>query len=426
MTRVLVLGLHYPPHHTGGYEVSCRDVVERLAARGHDLAVLTSDLRRPGVADPPDERHAAVPVHRDLQAWFRDEALYAPGPLRRVRMERASQRALGRLLDDFRPDVISAWQMGALSLGLLTTAASRGIPIVYAISDDWLSYAPELDAWSRSFRRVPGALARSVGRLLRTPTIVRDLGATGPFCFISEVTRQRAAQYSPWTMEDTAIVYSGIDGSLFTPAADGAGRTGWSGRLLYVGRYDPRKGIETAIRALVHLDAGVTLEVQGTGDPVERDRLASVAGELGVAPRVTFGAIDRTALVERYRAADALVFPSEWEEPFGLVPLEAMACGTPVVATGVGGSGEFLLDPGNCVLFQAGDAADLAAAVQRLADDPSLRAQLVERGFATARYFDVEGLTDCFEAWHRAAAEGFSRGRPPSRAFELGDVDGGT
>lgn len=420
MTRVLVLGLHYPPHHTGGYEVSCRDVVERLAARGHELAVLTSDLRRTGVADPPDERHAAVPVHRDLRAWFRDEGLYAPGALERFRMERQSQRALRALLDRFQPDVVSAWQMGALSLGLLTTVARRGIPIVYALSDDWLSYAPELDAWSRVFRRLPRWLARAIGWGVRLPTVVPDLGATGPFCFISEVTRQRAAQYGPWSMDDTSIVYSGIDGALFTPPEPSPRARPWRGRLLYVGRYDPRKGIETAIRALPELDDTVTLEVQGTGDLAERDRMAAVARELGVADRVIFGAVDRTELFERYREADALVFPSEWEEPFGLVPLEAMACGCPVIATGVGGSGEFLLDPGNCVRFEPGVPSDLAAAVRRLADDPELRSQLVAQGYTTARYFDVDALADCFESWHVAAADGFAGGRPPSRAFELG------
>src|SRR3546814_3310099 len=91
-------------------------------------------------------------------------------------MERASQRALTAVLDRFRPEVVSAWQVGALSLGLLTTIAERGIPIVYGISDDWLSYGPELDAWSRAFRRLPAPVARVAGRLLGLPTVVPDLG----------------------------------------------------------------------------------------------------------------------------------------------------------------------------------------------------------------------------------------------------------
>jgi glycosyltransferase involved in cell wall biosynthesis len=418
-----VIGLHYPPHHIGGYEVSCRDVVERLADRGHDVSVLTSDLSRAGVADPPDEREGRVPVWRDLVAWFRDDALWAPPWWARWRVERANQRALAAALDRARPEVVSAWQVGALSLGLLATIAARGIPIVYALSDDWLSYAPELDAWNRLFRRLPAPVGRALAMVLRVPTTVPDLGRTGPFCFISDATRRRAAAYAPWSMEDTAIVYSGIDGRLFQPPAGQSGARPWgTGRVLYVGRYDPRKGIEPLLRAMPEL-AGMVLEVQGTGDVAERDRLERLASELGVGDRVEFAAVDRSGLPDRYRAADVVVFPSEWEEPFGLVPIEAMACGTPVVATGVGGSGEFLLDGANCVRFQAGDPHDLAGAVRRIESDASLRDRLVANGFRTAIYFDVDRLTDVFEAWHAAAASGYAVGRPASRSFDLEAVE---
>jgi glycogen(starch) synthase len=417
VTRVLVVGLQYPPHHVGGYEVACRDVAEGLRSRGHEVVVLTSDLRRPGVADPPGEATAAVPVRRELSAWFRDEDLYAPGLLERRRLERASQRALRRALDEVAPDVVFVWQMGALSLGLLTTVARRGLPVVYAVFDDWLSYAPVLDAWSRMFRRLPRPLQRVAEAALGAPTAAPDVGRTGVLCFISETTRRRAEELSPFSTPESPIVYCGIDGRLFTSEGNEAVRS-WGGHLLYVGRYDPRKGIETAIRALAELP-GATFEVQGTGDPGEQARLDALAEDLGVGDRVTFGAVPREELPDRYRAADALVFPSEWEEPFGLVPLEAMACGTPVVATGVGGSGEFLLDGVNCVRFRAGDAVDLAAAVQRLAADPVLREALVRTGRATAAAFDVERLVDCFEAWVVGAATGFAAGRPPSRSFRV-------
>ena len=85
-----------------------------------------------------------------------------------------------------------------------------------------------------------------------------------------------------------------------------------------------------------------------------------------------------------YAAADAVVFPVIWEEPWGLVPLEAMGIGRPVAATGRGGSAEYLEDGENALLFPAGDAPALAAAVERLAADAGLRARLRERGAETA------------------------------------------
>ncbi len=419
MTRVLTLSLYYPPHHFGGYEVSCRDVMTRLAQRGHEVTVLTSTLRAPGVDDPPGEAAAVVPVRRELRPYFRDEDLYSPPVPVRWAMERRNQRALEKAIRDVHPEVVSVWQLSALSLGMLTVLAERGIPLVYAICDDWLSYGPFLDGWARLFLDRP-RLGRWLRPLVRVPTVLPDIGATGTFCFVSEVTRERSERYGRWRYPVATVVYSGIDPELFPVEAGSGGDRAWSGRLLYVGRYDVRKGIETLVRAVPLMDAGTSLTVRGGGSAAERTRLEALAGELGVGGRITFGdAVGRSDLPALYRAADAVVFPSEWEEPFGLVPLEAMACDTPVLATGVGGSAEFCIDGENCVRFPAGDPVRLAAAVARLATDAALRRHLVAQGRRTARFFSVDHLADAFEAWHTAATDRFAGGRPSERSFSL-------
>lgn len=412
--KVLALGLYFPPHHFGGYELSCADVLDRLERRGHEVTVLTSTLRRTGVADPPAERGR---VRRELTAYFAGDDLWQPGPVGRWRVERANQAALARALDEVRPDVVSAWQVGALSLGLLTTVAQRGIPLVLSVCDDWLSYGLELDPWARAWRRRP-RLGRALRPLLGVPTVPPDLDRHAAALYITDDTRRRAERWSPWRFDRSAVVWSGIDLARFPPRPAGS-EAAWGGHLLYVGRYDPRKGIETAIRALALLP-GTTLEVQGTGDAGERDRLAKVAADAGVADRVELAlGLPRGELPARYAAADAVVFPSEWEEPFGLVPVEAMAVGAPVVATGVGGSGSFLVEGGNCLRFAKGDPAALAAAVERLAADTALRARLVDGGRRTARFFDIEHLADAFEAWHAHAAAGFDGDPPPERRFPV-------
>jgi glycosyltransferase involved in cell wall biosynthesis len=157
----------------------------------------------------------------------------------------------------------------------------------------------------------------------------------------------------------------------------------WQQRLLYVGRLEERKGIGTAIEALAHLP-GATLRVVGAGDPREAARLRELADRLGVAQRVTFaGGVPRTELSAVYASGDVTLFPVVWPEPFGLVPLESMAVGRPVIATGRGGSGDYLRDGDNSLLFEAGDAAALAAVVRRLEDGP-LRTRLRAGGLQTA------------------------------------------
>jgi len=108
--RILALSNMYPPHHIGGYELSCRDVMDRLRARGHEITVLTTDMRISGVADPPDER--AGGIRRELRFYWEDHRLVSPSLRRRLMIERSNQTALRSALEEANPDVVSVWNMG--------------------------------------------------------------------------------------------------------------------------------------------------------------------------------------------------------------------------------------------------------------------------------------------------------------------------
>jgi glycosyltransferase involved in cell wall biosynthesis len=86
-----------------------------------------------------------------------------------------------------------------------------------------------------------------------------------------------------------------------------------------------------------------------------------------------------------------------WDEPWGLVPLEAMAKGRPVVATGRGGSGEYLRDGENCLLFEAGDDKALAEVLDRLASDPELRQSLRIEGLQAAAQHTEAGFNSAVQ-----------------------------
>jgi glycosyltransferase involved in cell wall biosynthesis len=408
--RILVLSNMYPPHHLGGYELSCRDVMDRFRERGHEITVLTTTMRLPGVDDPPDERTDRV--RRDLTFYWVDHKLLSPSPWRRLAIERANQAALRSALEDARPDVVSVWNMGAMSLGLLTTLVELDIPIVFAVYDDWLVYGPLLDSWTRLFKGRP-RLARFVQQRTGVPTTLPDMAAAGVYCFMSDYIRRTAVEKSGWTPLNSSVVYGGIDTNDFPPITPES--RPWRGHLLSVGRIDERKGLHIALEALAQLQKDVTLEILGAGDARYGTRLEKLTKHLGLLDRVQFGVVPRDELRNRFAAADAFLFPVTWEEPFGLVPIEAMACGTPVIATGTGGSAEFLEHERNCLLIPRYDAGALAAAITRLALDTALRARLVEGGLQTAREFTIEKMTDALEAWHVAAAERFTRGRPPKR-----------
>jgi glycosyltransferase involved in cell wall biosynthesis len=404
--RILVLTSMFPPHHYGGYELLCEDVVTRWRASGHDVNVLTTTMRVPGVDGPADDRA----VHRDLDFYYRDSLVVRPGFIERLRIERQNQRSLAAALADVRPDVVSVWHMGAMSMGLLTTLARRSVPMVFVIGDLWPLYGPETDAWMRPFVRRPVA-GRWAERITGLPATLGEVSARAAWTFASEWLRDVTQARSLFKPEVSAVVPHGIDLDVFRPAATSHE---WHWRLAYMGRLDERKGVHFAVKALAHLPRGASLAICGRGDPTYVDTLRSLARELGVQDRVLFGEARRNELSGRYADADVVLFPPTWEEPFGLVPLEAMACGTPLVATATGGSAEFLVDEANALIVPRADERAIAEAVLRLERNEALRSRLVSGGLATAELFGVDRFAAALEEWHRSAIDRFRGGTPPT------------
>src|SRR5438105_977184 len=247
--RILVLSNMFPPHHLGGYELSCADVVVRLRSRGHTVGVLTTTMRLSDVEELPE---GEPDVRRALEFYWRDHELVRPPFAQRLAMERRNQASFRQAVTDWDPDVLSVWNMGAMSLGLLTTAVRRKLPMVLVVCDDWLVYGPRLDPWTWSFRRA-GVLTPALEAALRVPVSLPDLSTAVVACFVSDFTRRRAAQESRWRPEVTAVVHSGIDRKDFPPLSSPPPPQPWCWRLLYVGRLDHRKGLETLIVALSHM-----------------------------------------------------------------------------------------------------------------------------------------------------------------------------
>lgn len=394
--RVLVLSNLYPPNAMGGYELSCRDVVDRWRERGHEVSVLTTATTVTGVVEPASpEPH----VRREL-AWYWQEHVFLRPPLQaRCELEQRNSRALQRALSDLRPDVVSVWHMGGMSLSLLASVERQGVPMVLNVCDEWPVYGPRADAWLDGWARRSRAVRRAAAAVSGVPTTLPDLDRHAA-SFVSAATLRRVRDAGPWAFPRSAVVGSGVDAADFpvpTPRADRP----WRGVLLAVGRIEPRKGFDTAVRALALLPT-CRLELVGVPDPAHLADLLELADRLGVRDRLTVQALPRAQLREAYRGADAVLFTPRWEEPFGLVPLEAMSQRTPVVATRGGGSAEFLVDGENCLVVPADEPAAVAAQVRRLAASADLRSALAEGGVRTVERYGADRLADVLERLHVA------------------------
>jgi D-inositol-3-phosphate glycosyltransferase len=186
-----------------------------------------------------------------------------------------------------------------------------------------------------------------------------------------------------------SVVPCGVDTTLFCPGGPAADR-GSRHRLLALGRLVERKGIGTAIEALGSLP-GTELVVAGGPEraALETDRefrrLRDMACRRGVADRVIFtGAVPRPEVPALIRSADAVVCVP-WYEPFGITPLEAMACGVPVVASAVGGLTDSVVHGSTGLLVPSRDPAALAASAGTLLAAPAMRAAFGRAGVRRAR-----------------------------------------
>jgi glycogen(starch) synthase len=393
--RVLCVGNMYPPHHLGGYELVWRGAVEHLRSRGHEVRVLTTDFRLPGAgeADEPG-------VHRELRWWWRDHRFPRRGPRARLAQERHNAAVLDRHLASLQPDLVTWWAMGGMSLSLVTRTGRAGVGALAFVHDDWLVYAPVVDQWTRVFARRPrlGALVER-----RTGLDTRfEPGAVSRWLFVSRFTRERALA-TGLALGDTAVAHSGIDSAFLGPGPERE----WGWRLLYVGRIDERKGADVAVAALAGLPPQATLTIVGDGDAAHLRALRRQVEDAALEGRVRLRpGLARSELIALYDGHDVLLFPVRWDEPWGLVPLEAMARGRPVVATGTGGSAEYLRDGENALLVPRGDGGALAGAVRRLAADGALRARLRAGGPPTA----ARHTEDAFNAAVAEAVEAAVRG----------------
>jgi glycosyltransferase involved in cell wall biosynthesis len=367
--RVLIVTNLYPPYVLGGYEILCSQVVDRLRAHGHAVHVLTSDHGT--VADG-----APVPdVSRVLK-------LYAPFSRgaglerhRRLAADAWNNRATTRAIREFRPDRVFVWSQLRLTLGAARAAERSGVPVCYALNDEHLAgYLPARPGPS------PRTLAGTVvDRSVLKRLTVSSLRLRHVTCISNRLRRNLVQHGVPVTHAD--VIYQGIPLDRF-PRKPDASRPPGPFRVLYTGQLHAYKGVHTLVEAVGRIAVRrghhrVALTVAGTGSP---DYVASLERAAVGLPITFLGFQVHDRLPALYREHDAFVFPSIWQEPFGLTFLEAMASGTPVVSTTSGGHGECLVDGENALTFKAADAGALASCLERLMHDPDLGRRLADCG----------------------------------------------
>jgi len=174
-----------------------------------------------------------------------------------------------------------------------------------------------------------------------------------------------------------------------------------------MGRLTPAKGVDWLLAAFGRISGSVVLDIAGTGD--DEGRVRRIVDDLDLGERVTFrGWLPEQEVADLCAGARAVIVPSLWHEPAGLVAVEAATYGRAVVASAVGGLREMVVDGVTGLVVAPGDVEGLARAIQRLSDDADLAARLGENGCVRAdRLFALDAhLMELDVAYEQAIAGG--------------------
>jgi spore coat protein SA len=206
--------------------------------------------------------------------------------------------------------------------------------------------------------------------------------------FNSEAMRQEALSMMPY-LKNTYTVHNGADDALFYPRPGGASANTGVPVVLYVGRLVAEKGVHVLIEAMKKLHER---NVEAKCRVVGSSHAGGVKGQptpyvealhKSCPPNVQFeGFRSGMGIAEEYRSSDILCCPSIWQEPFGNVNIEAMACAVPVVASRVGGIPE-IASEGGILLVEPDSSDELADALQKLVVDVNLRDKIGKEGLAS-------------------------------------------
>ncbi|HYP59022.1 MAG TPA: glycosyltransferase family 4 protein [Thermomicrobiales bacterium] len=401
--RVLMLSDFYRPL-TGGVEVHVEGLSRALVGRGHQVTVAT--LHTQGL--PQDEVLDGVRVRRLSSAVRHVPGLYAslgrpwappfPDPM--------LARAIGKIVEEAQPDVVHGHDWLARSYFPAHRRGSTAFVTTlhyYTLScarkdllyQGAVCSGPGVGKCLRCASAHYGVAKGSIVAVGNWPFSRRELRATDSVIAVSHATARGngiADDDSRCAVIPNFLLELGESGSEVEPYLDCLPQRPF---MLFVGDLRRAKGIEVLLAAYRDLPDPPALVLLGDVGP-------ETSTDLPPGTHILSGWPNRAVRAAWERCLFG-VLPSIWAEPFGLVLLECMAAGRPVIASRIGGIPEVVADGETGVLVDPGDANGLARAMNRLVADPGHRETMGEAARVRARMFGAEQIVPRIEAMYREA-----------------------
>lgn len=361
----IALACPYAWDAPGGVQVHVRQLAERLRGRGHDVLVLAPS------GSPPDRDYVSI-VGRPVRIPFN-------GSVAPVNLSRAAARRVRTELGEFRPDVVHVHEPLTPSTSMMATLAAKA-PVV-ATFHAYANRAALLSAAAPFLRPVWDRLAARLA-------VSRAAAEFVELRFGGQVVR---------------VVPNGVEVGVFErarPVDLPEGR-----RILFVNRLDPRKGFGVmvdAFRRILAEEPEALLVVAGDG--AERDAVETLPPEARSRVQL-LGNVPHAALPPYHAAAEVLCAPAVGRESFGIVLVEAMAAGLPLVASDIPGYREVVRHGQEGLLVEPRDPVELADAALSLLRNPHRAAAMGAAGRERAKRYSWDAVVEEIEAIYRQVAE---------------------
>ena len=406
--KILIVSNLYPPHYVGGYELRCSQVAEYLRRAGHEVRVLASSYRLPTdgeIAPEPKVEHVGgIAVERFLHHFN-----LSPRPsghldtFAMANLQLLDARRFIEVLDEFEPDIVNWWNLEGLTKTILPIPATRHIPDVCWVEDNWMIHEHGVwgekeslswfDFWRGSWgpRMCRPLLRRAMA--LWEKRVQREGIPTRPFptkpahvCFISEFM-QHEHRRAGLELPSSEVIYGGVSTARFSAQRTAAEFEKRRLRFLYAGYVNPDRGLHTIIEALGLLPHDererIELSVAQTGPPMPGEYIREVKKRiesLGLSKMVSFlGKIRHDDMARVYRTHHVLISATTRSEGLPMTMMEAMCAGCAVITTGSGGAIE-IADIADLPIFPKDHPVALSRLIAKLVRDRELVFQIATRG----------------------------------------------
>ncbi|MBD2179894.1 glycosyltransferase family 4 protein [Aerosakkonema funiforme] len=351
--RISIVSNLYPPQSIGGYERAIADYARLLHKRGHEVLVLTSNTEKYTIDYTPTHAEPLVKRCLILGGCWSDRGGFWFPPEQAEPINLENQKILIQELQAFQPQVCLAGNIDLLRIELLQILLTAGIPVIHYIMNASPGYPLEVYPYSPLYKYITCS-----------NWILQNLQEQG------------------YPVETAQTIYPGAAvEEFYQPQLPPHDRL----RIAYASLVMYYKGADVLIEALCLLHtAGIPFTATiagGTLEPHLVKALQELIASEGFQEQVSFpGVLSRQQLKQLYKTHNVLVFPSRFDEPFGISQIEAMAAGLTLVTSGTGGAREIVEDGEDGLIFQSENPLHLADILSSLPNFPTEWETITRRG----------------------------------------------